>query len=362
MGKKIKKQKENNKNKNKKNLNLNISLITRTIKQKLESKNKNDLPTANTSIRFRINENLVNQEEFEKQYYKKYLYFIKEEFNHKVIIMFFNYLSSSTVIPIAFKNNRYFIKDFLKIIIDLLMNEIELVTVTLIFDAMGWIREGTDPWRYIYYICLLAKKQLSSPNDNIFSNILQILDKNNTGFQDSFFNWEKNIKGLQKIGISETNKRFRELLKPIYLNESHHKYIDYNEIVNKILLMSNKKDIDILGQKNEINPKKQNENNNNDILLKNSIINNLNPLMPFSSKVMKTSPMLYNQGESPFKDFKDIQQTKLDIKKDNSFFSSKFFDLSREDSRNNSFYFSSFEGEPGRLPSMRFNNKSNMNL
>lgn len=346
MGKKIKKQKENNKNK--KNLNLNISLITRTIKQKIESKNKKDLPKANTSIIFRINENLVNQEEFEKQYYKKYLYFIKEEFNHKVIIMFFNYLSSSPVIPIPFKNNRYFIKDFLKVIIDLLMNEIEFVTVTLIFDAMGWIREGTDPWRYIYYICLLAKKKLSS--NDIFSNILQILNKNNIGFQDSFFNWEKNIKGLEKIGINETNKRFRELLKPIYLNESHQKYIDYNEIVNKILLMSNKKDIDILGQKIEINPKKQNENN---ILLNNNLI------MPISPKAMKTGPILYSQEDSPFK---EIQQPKLDIKKDNSFLSSKFFDLSREDSRNNSFFFSSFEGESGRLPSIRFNNKSNINI
>jgi hypothetical protein len=355
MGKKIKKQKENNKNK--KNLNLNISLITRTIKQKIESKNKKDLLKANTSIIFRINENLVNQEEFEKQYYKKYLYFIKEEFNHKVIIMFFNYLSSSTVIPIPFKNNRYFIKDFLKVIIDLLMNEIEFVTVTLIFDAMGWVREGTDPWRYIYYICLLAKKKLSS--NDIFSNILQILDKNNIGFQDSFFNWEKNIKGLGKIGINETNKRFRELLKPIYTNESHQKYIDYNEIVNKILLMSNKKDIDIIGKKIEINPKKQNENSNSNILLKNSLISNINSLMPISPKAMKTGPILYNPVDSPFK---DIQPTKLDIKKDNSFLSSKFFDLSRDDSRNNSFFFSSFDGEPGRLPSMRINNKSNMNI
>ncbi len=342
MGKKMKKQKEKESNKNKKSMNL--SSLTRLTKQKITLKNKQNLPKANASIIFKINENFLNQNELEKQYYKRYLYFIKEEFNHKVIIMFFNYISSTTIIPIPFKNNRYFIKDFLKIIIDLLMNEIDFVTVTLLFDALGWIREGSDPWIYIYYICLYAKKK-SSSND-IFSKLLEILDKNNKGFKDSYNNWENNIKNKDTIGVNEANKRFRELMKPIYLNEEHQKYIDYNEIVDKILSMSNKKENAQFHKDNESNQNKK------DIIKDQK--NKNNPPMPLEPRPMRSG---LNNNESQSDDNRqDRQPSMLDFKRENSnsFFGSRYLDLSREGSRNNSFFFN-FDGELNK-----FNSKPNM--
>ena len=101
----------------------------------------------NTKIIFKIK--TLNQTEYEKEYQKRYSYYVKEEFNSNIITMFFNFISMTKVIPVSFKNNRYFIKEFLKIIINLLINEIDFTTLTLIFDCLGWINEGGDHWLYI---------------------------------------------------------------------------------------------------------------------------------------------------------------------------------------------------------------------
>ena len=226
------KEKKINKNREK----LNISSIIRNTKKKLFFKKTNNLPKINTTVIFKINSNPLLQEEFEKEYCKRYLFYVKEEFNFKIINMFFNYISLSTIIPNSFKNNIYFLKEFLKIIIDLLMNEIDLVTMTLIFDKIGWIAEGSDPWIYLYYICLYTKEKVMS--ENSYLNLEKILEKNNYGFINSFNKLKNNInikEKLEQIEIIKTNERFRELKKAFNLNDNESKIINYNEIVNKIL-------------------------------------------------------------------------------------------------------------------------------
>ena len=354
MGKKIKNiKKEKETNIKRKNINLS-SLINRTS-LKLMPKNINNIPKINTSIIFEIDENPLNQNEFEKEYYKRFLFYMKEEFNIKIISMLFNYISSTKVIPNNFKNNLYFLKELLKIIIDLLINEIDLITVTLIFDTLGWIKEGSDPWVYIYNICMCAKQKSSS--DNSFSILLQILNQKNNGFEDSYNKWVNNIKNKKKldtIDITKTNERFKELIKPIHLNENLKKFIDYNEIVNKIVSMSKQKEnVPPAGQLNFTNLKINDKN-----ALQRNIFNKQNSnasLIVNDALSLKGNMLSNNRIENPFK---QIQSSIFDLTPNNSFFNEKSLNLSRGGSRNNSFMtFRSFDGDLSKVPSMRFNNK-----
>ena len=360
MVKKIKIHK-NPKEDNKYKKNINLSLIINKTKYKLSLIKRNNTPMINTTVFFKINYNPSLQDNLQKDYYKRYLFYLKEEFNSKVISMFSNYISLSKVIPISFKNNRYFLQEFLKIIVNLLINEIDLVILTLILDNMGWIEQGSQPWIYIYYICLSVKEQTSS--ENTFSILLQILERNNKGFKESFLQWINNInnrKKLQQIEISKINERFKDLMKPLYLNENHIKYINYNEIVNKIIMISKQKEnIPPINTNNVVN-----SNINININKKPLISNNkYNQLKQPTIQMLPLEPMPYQSGyfynnkfESPSKVGK---QPLLDIQpNNNSFYNDKFLDLSRNGSRNNSFFaLSSFDGELYKTPSLRFNNK-----
>ena len=342
MGKKnnnLKKEKKINKNKEK----LNISSKIHKINQKLYSKRGNNLTKINTTIIFKINSNPLLQEEFEKEYNKRFLFYEKEEFNFKLITVFFNFISLSKIIPNSFKNNIYFLKEFLKIIIDLLMNEIDLVTMSLILDSVGWIKEGSDPWIYLYYICLYSKEKSSSKNSCLL--LEQILEKNNKGFQESYNKWKNKINFINKLDKNEiikTNERFRELMKPLNLNDNESKIINYNEIVN-IILSSSKK--------------KKRLNSNMNISKNNSFPYNNNNLLFNPPKtdlqMIDTHQKDFNRVENQVK---MGMQPNLEIQNNNSFYNDKFLDLSRAGSRN-SFLGLSFDGELYKMPSMKFNNK-----
>ncbi len=345
-----KKQKESNEIKE----SINLSQISKRTRLRLFSKKENDIAKINTTVLFKINTEPFPQKDFEKEYYKRYIFYMKEEFNSKVITMFFNYISSSKIIPNSFKNNRYFLKEFLKIIINLLINEIDLTAMTLIFDSMGWIAEGTDPWIYIYYICLYAKEKASS--ETSFSILLKILEKNNSGFTKSFNNWANNINNKQKlneIDIIKINDRFTELKKPLYLKENQKKFINYNELVEKIMSISKQKDNNIeIFNKFE---KKIIQNKNNILPIAGNInnINNINPQQRLNLFDAGSGLNINNKDENSFQ----FAQNPLDLQRGNSSFNDKYFDLSRGGSRNNSFMgLNSFDGNL-YAPSMRFNNK-----
>lgn len=329
--------------------NFNLSSLTNKTRLRLLSKKNNNIANINTTVKFSINSNPLKQEEFEKEYHRRYLFYLKEEFNSKIITMFFSYISSTTIIPNSFKNNRYFLKEFLKIIVDLLINEIDLVTISIIFDNMGWIAQGDDPWTYIYYICLNAKEKASS--DKSFSILTQILEKNNSGFNDSYKNWTNNINNktkLEKVDITKLNERFRELMKPIYLNENQKKFINYNEIVNKIVTMSKQKEKENIAPKGQLN-------------LPVNILSNSNILLNPQNPKIQVGPldmMSFSSGLNPNNKYesqmKNNPQSSLELQQYND----SFLGLSRGGSRNNSFMnLNIFDGELFKAPSIRFNNK-----
>ena len=202
---------------------------------------------------------------------------------------------------------------------------------------------------------MYAKQKSSS--DNSFSILLQILNQKNNGFEDSYNKWVNNIKNKKKldtIDITKTNERFKELIKPIHLNENLKKFIDYNEIVNKIVSMSKQKEnVPPAGQLNFTNLKINDKN-----ALQRNILNKQNPnasLIVNDVLSFKGSMLSNNRLENPFK---QIQSSIFDLTPNNSFFNEKSLNLSRGGSRNNSFMtLRSFDGDLSKVPSMRFNNK-----
>ena len=341
MVKKIKNQKKA-KESNQIKKDINLSSINKKTRVRLFSRKDNGISKINTTVIFKLNSEALCQKDFEKDYYKRYIFYMKEEFNSKIITMFFNYISSTKIIPDSFKKNHYFLKEFLKIITNMLINEIDFITMTIIFDNMGWIMEGNDPWIYIYYICLCAKEKVSS--ETSFSILIKILEKNNSGFINSFNNWLNNINNkqkLDKIDIIKINERFTELMRPFYLKENQKKFINYNEIVDKIISMSKQKENkEILNLSDE---------NKNIVLARN--ISNQSRLNLFDNG---TSLIPNNKDENHLK----LGRNPLDIQQANSSsFNDKFFELSHGGSRNNSFMgLNSFDAGL-YMNSMRFNNK-----
>ena len=157
--------KEENNGENKEKADIYSQITANAIIENDENINENEISRSTIKNVYgndydQIIRSFKHMEEKAKKYFKDVVDELEikyEEFNSNIITMFFNYISSTTIIPNSFKNNRYFLKEFLKIIVDLLINEIDFATTALIFDYLGWIKEGEDPWLYIYFICLNAK-------------------------------------------------------------------------------------------------------------------------------------------------------------------------------------------------------------
>jgi len=211
------------------------SLIDQTNK-KLSKQNFADI-SVNT-VNFDIN---PTSSDLEKKYQKKYATYLHEEFNFKIIKMFFNYISSSKIMPQEVKNNQPFIIDFLKIITNLLMNEIDISTMAyLIENHVKWLDQNeTDLiWNHLYNVCLKTK-QITSDNE-IYELLQNILNMKNKGFISYYNKWLKIKKVPDDVNIASINEMYNELMKSNYVNQNRSKFINYNEAVDKILKFSEK--------------------------------------------------------------------------------------------------------------------------
>ena len=184
--------------------------------------------------------------DLEKKYHKEYVTYMREEFNFKIIKMFFNFIFTTKCIPQETKDNQPFLKTFLKIIKNLLMNEFELATMAyLLEEKLLWVQnqEPDDMWYRLYYICLKAKELTSS--DEIFEILMNYLDAKNKGFKEKYSKWEKNEYYTKKckdndLKIDKINEYYKALMISNDLTQNQGKFINYNEVVNKIMEFSNK--------------------------------------------------------------------------------------------------------------------------
>ena len=259
MGKKLKVQKKNSSESIPKTIDFS-SLVDQT-KEKLSNQKFPEL-SLNT-VNFTINPSGTY---LEKKYHKKFISYLHNEFNSKIIKMYFNFISSTKIINPIIKDNRPFLIDFLKIITNLLMNEIDLSAMVYLLDKVKWVAEsGADlMWNHLYNICLKAK-QITSSYEN-FEFLLNILEEKNPGFKRYYEKWVASKNCPNDININEINKIYNELMKS-NLFQNKNQIIDYNTAVNKILEFSEKP---IKNKKKKARKNIENKNDYKD----NSLINN----------------------------------------------------------------------------------------
>ena len=262
MGKKLKNQKKTNSDSTPKTIDFS-SLINQS-QEKLSHQNL--LSISLNSVKFNIN---PSGSDLEKKYHKKYISYFHEEFNSKIIKMYFNYISSSKIINHTVKDNRPFLIDFLKIITNLLMNEIDLSAMAFLLEnKVKWLgpNETDLMWNHLYNVCLKAKQITSS--DEIFEILINILETQNPGFKSCYNKWVVLKNCPNDLKIDDINKVYSELMQSNYLNQNKSKFINYNEAVNKILEFSEKpvKNKKKKGRKN-IGNKEGNKDNNTDNIL-----------------------------------------------------------------------------------------------
>ena len=165
-------------------------------------------------------------------------------------------------------------KLFISIIKELLMNEFEILLLSLYLESIN-LGLNIDIFTFeesLIYLCYFIKK-LTLTNENL-SPINSFLIRKYQGFEDKFNKWFQ-INSLvfnNKLYFSyaEINERFKEYSIP-YSIYCRNNYIDYNLLIDRILSMSipynEKKTANLLMDKNE---------NSNDLLLGNNNKNNIN--------------------------------------------------------------------------------------
>ena len=244
-----------------------LSLLKNKRNREITSKISRDLDLKNSNIKNTVSFPI----KFDKVYRTKYRYYINEELNSELLLMLFKYINISDIISISIKNNIYFIKEFIYIMYNLLIDNVDFVIITLILDKIGWVNEGQEPWKHIFYICLTVKIMTST--DSYFLKSRNKINKLNKKFLQNYRKWKKNFNIdiiIKNIKLTNINKRYKEFKHHIYLNQYYKKYINYNEIakeISKIPLISRAKKKVNLNILNTINSNSNsninNENNEN---------------------------------------------------------------------------------------------------
>lgn len=357
MGKKLKIQK-NKSSSDEPTKTIDFSSLINQTNQKLSKQNFPDV-SLNT-VKFDIN---PSKSELEKQYQKTYITYFREEFNFKIIKMFFNYISTSKVIPQNVKDNRPFLIDFLKIITNLLMNEIDISAMAyLLENKVKWIGENENDlmWNHLYNVCLGAKNITSSKD--IFDIIINILDTKNPGYITYFNKWMKLKKCPDKIDISDINNEYNELMKSNYINQNRSKFINYNEAVNKILEFSEK-------PKKVKKTKKSKKGEANNILAQDPNNNNpqlgmqqIPPISQYSMYEQRQPLSIHNAGSNlTLSNMASSENFQFFQNQGNNNNMSLYKNYSNCYNNNNSYYLNLVKGESGKSFNSNMNDEQNNN-
>ena len=184
-------------------------------------------------------------------------------------------------------------KIFISIIKELLMNEFELLLLSLYLESVN-ISVSDDIKSFkesLIFICFFIKK-LTLSNEKL-SPINSFLIRKYQGFDDKFNKWFESNSSIfnQKLYFSyaEINQRFKEFNKPCSIFCKNN-YLDYNLIIDRILTMSipyneskgenhslNKKSLITSSDINiTVNNLSENANNHQNYLFANNSQNNYN--------------------------------------------------------------------------------------
>ena len=169
-------------------------------------------------------------------YINIYSTYITEIYNNEIISMINRLCETSKTLPEDLRNHYPLHSLLIKVIKELMLNELEIVYLSLYFDNFGWKNQKLDLMDNFIITSLSVKKFLNSETELIEN----YLNENYPGIIEKFNLWFKNQKEFKNnLSISPRliNERF-SLLKKSYNTYCKVNYIDYNGAVDKILQMS----------------------------------------------------------------------------------------------------------------------------
>ena len=169
-------------------------------------------------------------------YINIYSTYITEIYNNEIISMINRLCETSKTLPEDLRNHYPLHSLLIKVTKELMLNELEIVYLSLYFDNFGWKNINLDIMDNFIITALSVKKFLNS-DTNLIENYL---NENYPGIIQKCYIWFKNQKELkQNLTLSPRliNERF-SLLKKSYNTYCKVNYIDYNNAVDKILQMS----------------------------------------------------------------------------------------------------------------------------
>ena len=184
-----------------------------------------------------INNFIKNNYQKEKNYSSIYKNYINEEFSPLCLVIINRIISNSETLNYDIKNNNELHKILLSLTKQLMMNEYELTIFSMILDEFGWSNIDFSINDYLMFIGFFVKK-LSSDDELIIFDYIKKIDNS---ILDKYSKWKKiyndKIKNHNNFTYNEVNKRFKLLKRPfnIYCKNN---FIDYNNVVEKILNMS----------------------------------------------------------------------------------------------------------------------------
>lgn len=220
-------------------------------------------------------------------YNREYSKYIREEFNSKIVNMVIIFLNRCKNFPKKFKTEPEFIKKFIDLIKYLLLNELEVVALTLLLENLGWEYKNIDHWMYFCILGIYAKYKVKSEDQSCI--LIDKFKKNNEAIEQYYSDWlcDNDNKLDEIINLKTINEKFKSLNRPTN-TFCRKNFIDYNGVVDKIIKLSQPYGEQSNGNKIKINeeweikhPQKQ-ENINNQIN-ENFNINNNNNYNFFSS-------------------------------------------------------------------------------
>lgn len=169
-------------------------------------------------------------------YDKKYKQYITEGFTMSTLMIVNRMFSDSKSLPRDLRNNYPLHSLLIKIIRQLMMNELELVYFSIYLDIFGWKNKNFDIMDHFLITGLSVKKYL-----NINTEYLETyLNNEYPDLLDKFNQWlktEKDYNLLITISPRDVNERFNLLKRP-FNTYCKNNFIDYNESVDRILHMS----------------------------------------------------------------------------------------------------------------------------
>ncbi len=169
-------------------------------------------------------------------YINIYSTYITEIYNNEIISMINRLCETSKTLPEDLRNHYPLHSLLIKVTKELMLNELEIVYLSLYFDNFGWKNINLDIMDNFIITALSVKKFLNSETELIEN----YLNENYPGIIQKYYIWFKNQKELkQNLTLSPRliNERF-SLLKKSYNTYCKVNYIDYNNAVDKILQMS----------------------------------------------------------------------------------------------------------------------------